>query len=61
MKPLEDIGINGMREIYVFLGVSVSNIGNCVRSLKKVATGLMSHEETDLVKPYFDYLIRAMY
>lgn len=61
MKPLDDIGINGMREMYVSLGVPVSNIGSCMRSLKEVATGLMSREEADLVKPYFDYLIRAMY
>jgi allophycocyanin-B len=60
-KPLDDIGINGMREMYVSLGVPVSNIGSCMRSLKEVATGLMSREEADLVKPYFDYLIRAMY
>lgn len=61
MKPLEDIGVEGMREMYTSLGVPVTNIGNCMRCLKEVATGMMNREEADVVKPYFDYLIRAMY
>lgn len=61
MKPLEDIGVDGMREMYTSLGVPVSNIGNCMRCLKEVASNMMSSEEAAIAKPYFDYLIRAMY
>jgi allophycocyanin-B len=61
VKPLEDIGINGMREMYTSLGVPVTNIGICMRCLKDVALGMMSGEQATLAAPYFDYLIRAMY
>ncbi|NWF61101.1 MAG: allophycocyanin [Fischerella sp.] len=60
-KPLEDIGVDGMREMYTSLGVPVKNIGTCMRCLKEVASGMMSGEEAAIVGPYFDYLIRAMY
>ncbi|MDM9385041.1 allophycocyanin subunit alpha-B [Chlorogloeopsis sp. ULAP01] len=60
-KPLEDIGVDGMREMYTSLGVPVSNIGTCMRCLKEVASGMMNREEAAIAGPYFDYLIRAMY
>jgi allophycocyanin-B len=58
-KPLEDIGLNGMREMYVSLGVPLANLRMAMASLKEVATGLMSAEEMALAAPYFDRLIRA--
>ncbi|MGF1482667.1 MAG: allophycocyanin subunit alpha-B [Cyanophyceae cyanobacterium] len=61
MKPLEDIGIYGMREMYTSLGVPVTNVGRCMRCLKQAAANRMSSEEASIVAPYFDYLIRAMY
>ena len=61
MKPLEDIGIDGMREMYTSLGVPVNNVGRCMRCLKEAASTRMSGEESSIAAPYFDYLIRAMY
>ncbi|WAS05374.1 allophycocyanin subunit alpha-B [Synechococcus sp. C9] len=58
-KPLEDIGLNGMREMYVSLGVPLANLRMAMASLKEVAAGLMSAEEMALAAPYFDRLIRA--
>lgn len=58
-KPLEDIGLNGMREMYVSLGVPLANLRIAMGSLKEVAAGLMSAEEMALAAPYFDRLIRA--
>ncbi|APB35050.1 Phycobilisome protein [Gloeomargarita lithophora Alchichica-D10] len=58
-KPLDDIGLNGMREMYVSLGVPLANLRMAMGSLKDVAAGLMSGEEMALAAPYFDRLIRA--
>lgn len=58
-KPLEDIGLNGMREMYVSLGVPLANLRIAMSSLKEVAASLMSAEEMALAAPYFDRLIRA--
>lgn len=58
-KPLEDIGLNGMREMYVSLGVPLANLRIAMGCLKEVAAGLMSAEEMALAAPYFDRLIRA--
>ncbi|MCS7031364.1 MAG: allophycocyanin [Gloeomargarita sp. SKYG116] len=58
-KPLEDIGLNGMREMYVSLGVPLNNLRIAMTSLKEVTAGLLSAEEMALAAPYFDRLIRA--
>jgi len=58
-KPLEDIGLDGMREMYVSLQVPLPNLKLAMRSLKAVAIGLLSSEEAALASPYFDQLIRA--
>jgi allophycocyanin-B len=58
-KPLEDIGLNGMREMYVSLGVPLPNLRMAMTSLKEVTAGLLTAEEMALVAPYFDRLIRA--
>jgi allophycocyanin-B len=60
-KPLEDIGIDGMREMYLSLGVPLNNLKMAMRSLKDTATGMMTSEEAALAGPYFDLLIRAFY
>ncbi|MEM8807989.1 MAG: allophycocyanin subunit alpha-B [Cyanobacteria bacterium P01_G01_bin.38] len=58
-KPLEDIGLDGMREMYVSLGVPLANLKVAMRSLKEVAMGILSSDEGTLAAPYFDQLIRA--
>ena len=58
-KPLEDIGLDGMRDMYVSLGVPLTNLRVAMRSLKDVAMGVLSSEESALAGPYFDQLIRA--
>jgi len=60
IKPMEDIGIDGMREMYISLGVPLPNLNNAMRCLKEVALGLMSSEEGAIAAPYFNYLIRSM-
>lgn len=58
-KPLEDIGIDGMREMYVSLKVPLANLKLAMRCLKEVAMGILTSEEGALAAPYFDQLIRA--
>lgn len=58
-KPLEDIGLDGMRDMYVSLNVPLANLKLAMRCLKQVATGLLDSKEAALAGPYFDQLIRA--
>ncbi|MGD1897487.1 MAG: allophycocyanin subunit alpha-B [Phormidesmis sp.] len=58
-KPLEDIGLDGMRDMYVSLNVPLSNLRMAMRCLKQAAMGLLSSEEAALAGPYFDQLIRS--
>lgn len=58
-KPLEDIGLDGMRDMYVSLNVPLTNLKTAMRCLKQSATGVLSSEEASLAGPYFDQLIRA--
>lgn len=58
-KPLEDIGLDGMRDMYISLRVPLANLKQAMRCLKEVAMGLLSSEEAALAGPYFDQLIRA--
>jgi allophycocyanin-B len=58
-KPLEDIGLDGMREMYISLGVPLQNLKIAMRCLKDVAAGMMTSEEASVAAPYFDQLIRA--
>ncbi len=58
-KPLEDIGLDGMRDMYVSLGVPLANLKLAMRCIKEVAMGILTSEEGALAEPYFDLLIRA--
>lgn len=58
-KPLEDIGLDGMRDMYVSLNVPLTNLKLAMRCLKQSAMGLLSSEEAALAGPYFDQLVRA--
>ena len=58
-KPLEDIGLDGMRDMYVSLNVPLTNLRMAMRCLKQSAMGHLSAEESAIAGPYFDQLIRA--
>lgn len=58
-KPLEDIGIDGMREMYVSLQVPLPNLRIAMRCLKNEAMGFLNSEEAALAGPYFEQLVRA--
>lgn len=58
-KPLEDIGLDGMRDMYVSLRVPLANLKLAMRCIKAVAMSTLTSEEAALAGPYFDQLIRA--
>ncbi len=58
-KPLEDIGLDGMRDMYVSLGVPLANLKIAMGCIREVALGVLSQEEKALAAPYFDQLVRA--
>ncbi|APD47114.1 allophycocyanin [Synechococcus sp. CS-602] len=58
-KPMEDIGLDGMRDMYVSLGVPLANLKIAMRCLKEIAMGTLTSEEGTLAAPYFEQLIRA--
>jgi allophycocyanin-B len=58
-KPLEDIGLNGMRDMYISLGVPLANLKIAMNCIREVALGTLNQEEKVLAAPYFDQLVRA--
>ncbi|NJK62343.1 MAG: allophycocyanin [Synechococcaceae cyanobacterium SM2_3_1] len=58
-KPLEDIGLNGMRDMYISLGVPLANLKIAMSCIREVALGTLNQEEKVLAAPYFDQLVRA--
>jgi allophycocyanin-B len=58
-KPLEDIGLDGMRDMYVSLNVPLTNLKLAMRCVREVSLGLLNSEEAALAGPYFDQLVRA--
>ncbi|MEB3335867.1 MAG: allophycocyanin subunit alpha [Leptolyngbyaceae bacterium] len=60
VTPIEEIGIVGVREMYKSLGTPVDGVVEGVRSLKSVASSLLSGEDAAEAGAYFDYVIGAM-
>lgn len=59
-KPIEDIGIIGVREMYNNLNVPLVGMADAIRCLKAAALVLLPAEDALLAEPYFDYVIQAM-
>jgi allophycocyanin alpha subunit len=58
--PIEEIGIVGVREMYRSLGTPIEAVAEGVRSMKSVATSMMSADDAAEAGSYFDYVIGAM-
>lgn len=59
-RPIEKIGIVGVREMYNSLGVPVIGMVDAITALKNSTLSVLSPEDSEEVKPYFDYIIQAM-
>lgn len=60
VTPIEEIGIVGVREMYRSLGTPIEAVAEGVRSMKAVATSLMSADDAAEAGSYFDYVVGAM-
>jgi len=60
VTPIEEIGIVGVREMYRSLGTPIDAVAESVRSMKAVATSLMSPQDGAEAGAYFDYVVGAM-
>ncbi|MGB3311950.1 MAG: allophycocyanin subunit alpha [Nodosilinea sp.] len=60
VTPIEEIGLVGVREMYNSLGTPIPAVAESVRSMKAVATGLLSSDDAAEAASYFDYVVGAM-
>jgi allophycocyanin alpha subunit len=60
VTPIEEIGIVGVREMYRSLGTPIEAVAEGVRSMKAVATSMMSADDAAEAGSYFDYVVGAM-
>jgi len=60
VTPIEEIGLVGVREMYNSLGTPIPAVAESIRSMKAVATSLLSSEDAAEAASYFDYVVGAM-
>ncbi|MEA5462781.1 allophycocyanin subunit alpha-B [Leptothoe sp. PORK10 BA2] len=58
--PIEDIGIQGVREMYNALNVPVPGMVAAIECLKDASLALLTESQALEAAPYFDYIIQAM-
>lgn len=58
--PIEDIGIEGVREMYNALNVPVPGMVAAIECLKDASLALLTESQATEAAPYFDYIIQAM-
>lgn len=59
-RPLREIGLLGMKELYTNIGIPLDNILQYLRCLKAEAITLFSAEEAEAIIPYFDQIIQEL-
>lgn len=59
-EAIEKIGVIGVREMYNSLGVPILGMIDAIQCLKEQVLLLLSEEDTELVSPYFDFIIQGM-
>ena len=59
-SSIETIGLAGAREMYNSLGVPLPGMVESIRCLKQASISLVSHEDSALLGPYFDFMIQGM-
>lgn len=58
--PIQEIGVIGARQMYASLGTPIDAVAEGIRAMKDMTTSLMSGEDANEVRGYFDYLISAL-
>ncbi len=59
-EAIEKIGVIGVREMYNSLGVPILGMIDAVQCLKDASLERLNVEESQIISPYFDFIIRGM-
>jgi allophycocyanin-B len=59
-RLIEDIGLEGAREMYNSLGVPMPGMVEAMRCMRDVSMELLSSDEGAVARPYFDHLVQGM-
>ncbi len=59
-EKIQEIGLNGAREMYNSLGVPMAGMVESMRALKEASLVLLGTDDAASASPYFDYLIQGM-
>ena len=59
-QPMEEIGVIGMRDMYISLGVPLANLAIAMTCVKKEALDILGSTDAAIAAPYFDQIIRAL-
>jgi allophycocyanin alpha subunit len=60
VTPIEEIGIVGAKEMYNSLGTPIAAVVEGIRSMKSIASALLSGEDAAEAGSYFDYVAGAL-
>lgn len=59
-KPLEEIGLVGMKELYNNVNVPLTNVRTYLLCIREEVSQLLTKEDAPEVLPYFDLLIQVI-
>lgn len=59
-RPLREIGLEGMKELYTNVGIPLANILQYMRCLKAEANALLDEADAMAIIPYFDEIIQEL-
>lgn len=59
-QSIEKIGVIGVREMYNSLGVPILGMIDSIQCLKNATQELLLPEDSLVVAPYFDFIVRGM-
>lgn len=59
-QSIEKIGLIGVREMYNSLGVPILGMIDAIQCLKEATLELLSFEDSQIISPYFDFIIQGM-
>ena len=59
-ESIEKIGLIGVREMYNSLGVPILGMIDSIECLKQATLNVLKQDQSNLVIPYFDFIIQGM-
>lgn len=59
-RPLREIGLEGMKELYTNVGIPLTNVLQYMRCLKAEAIALLDEADAIAIIPYFDEIIQEL-